>query len=62
VNTGRTLWISSEEVSMNSEPNPRAQMSRGKFRHDAGNALGETGFTDAALIWRSPYAAGSCAE
>jgi len=37
---GRTLWINSEEVSMNSEPNPNAQMLVGKVRQDAGVAVG----------------------
>lgn len=42
-NTGRRLWISSEETSMNSEPNPNAQMPAGKARHAAGVLLGGSG-------------------
>ena len=33
MNTGSRLWISSEEMSMNSEPNPRAQMPAGNARN-----------------------------
>ncbi len=33
---GRRLWIISEEMSMNSEPNPKAQMPAGNARHAAG--------------------------
>ena len=32
MNTGSRLWISSEEMSMNSEPNPSAQMPAGSAR------------------------------
>ena len=39
MNIGSRLWISSEEMSMNSEPNPNAQMPVGKARHAAGVAL-----------------------
>src|SRR5262249_51612109 len=35
MNTGRRLWINSDERSMNSEPNPMAQMARGKARYGA---------------------------
>ncbi len=33
--TGSRLWISSEETSISSEPNPSAQMPVGKARHEA---------------------------
>src|SRR5438093_7656911 len=36
MNAGSRLWISSEEMSMNSEPSPRAQMPAGKPRNVAG--------------------------
>ena len=39
MNTGNRLWISSDEMSMNSEPKPRAQMPAGKARHVEGVAL-----------------------
>ncbi len=38
MNTGSTLWISSEEISMNIEPSPRAQIAAGKARRAAGVA------------------------
>jgi hypothetical protein len=31
--TGSRLWISSDEVSINKEPNPSAQMAAGSDRH-----------------------------
>ena len=34
MNTGSRLWISSEEMSMNSETNPSAQMPAGNARDD----------------------------
>jgi hypothetical protein len=34
--TGRRLWIISEEMSMNSEPKPSAQMPAGKAFQVAG--------------------------
>ena len=34
--TGSRLWISSDEMSMNIEPNPNAQMPVGKARNVAG--------------------------
>ena len=43
INTGRRLWISSEEASMNSEPNPNAQMPAGKARQAADVLLGDCG-------------------
>ena len=39
MNIGSRLWISSEEVSMKSDPKPNAQMPVGKVRHAAGFAL-----------------------
>ncbi len=39
MNTGSRLWISSEDMSMNSEPKPKARMPVGKARHFAGVAL-----------------------
>jgi hypothetical protein len=35
MNIGKRLWIISEEMSMNSEPNPIAQIPPGKPRHAA---------------------------
>jgi hypothetical protein len=40
MNIGSTLWISSEEESMNSEANPNAQMPAGRVRHDPFAAVG----------------------
>ena len=39
MNTGSRLWISSEDMSMNSEPKPKAQMPVGRVCHLAGVAL-----------------------
>jgi hypothetical protein len=39
INTGNRLWISSEDMSINSEPIPNAQMPLGNARHAAGVAL-----------------------
>jgi len=39
---GSRLWISSDEASMKSDPNPRAQMAAGMVRHDSGRAAGDT--------------------
>lgn len=51
MNIGSRLWISSDETSMNSEPNPNAQIPAGNVRHDAYVAVGETGlFSGAALV------------
>ena len=41
MNTGSTLWISSDETSMNSEPNPSAQMPAGSAFQDTGAGAGE---------------------
>ena len=38
--TGSKLWISSDEMSINIEPNPNAQTAGGRSRHGAG-AKGE---------------------
>ena len=46
INIGSRLWISSEDMSMNSEPNPNAQMPVGKARHAAGVALAGRGLSD----------------
>ena len=43
MNTGSRLWISSEEVSMNSEPNPSAQIPTGKARQAARLVLEDGG-------------------
>src|SRR3569832_2050930 len=40
---GNRLWIISEEVSMNSEPNPSAQLPAGNVRHAAGVCWEEEG-------------------
>jgi hypothetical protein len=44
--TGRRLWISSDEVSINREPNPSAQMAAGSDRH-AGAARADGSFDGA---------------
>ena len=43
MNIGSRLWISSDEMSMNSEANPNAQMPVGRARHGAGVALADRG-------------------
>jgi hypothetical protein len=45
MNAGSRLWISSEEMSMNNEPSPRAQMPAGKPRNVAGALRDVSGFT-----------------
>ena len=43
INTGSRLWISSDETSMNSEPNPNAQIPAGNARHGTGVMLDDGG-------------------
>jgi hypothetical protein len=50
MNTGSRLWISSEELSMNSEPNPNAQMPTGKARHVARVVLEDCGLLVGGLF------------
>ena len=50
MNTGSRLWISSEEMSMNSEPNPSAQMPAGKARHAARVVLEDCGLFAGGLF------------
>ena len=38
-NTGKRLWIISEETSKNGEPNPSAQIPAGNARHAARSGL-----------------------
>ncbi len=39
MNTGSRLWINSDDMSMNREPKPKAQIPVGRARHRAGVAL-----------------------
>jgi hypothetical protein len=48
---GSTLWISSEEESMNSEANPSAQMPVGRVRHDPFAAVGGMCLFNGAALW-----------
>ena len=50
MNIGSRLWISSDEMSMNIEPNPNARMPVGKARHAAGVAFGRAPFEGGELI------------
>ncbi len=50
--TGSRLWISSDEISMNIEPNPNAQMPVGKARIVPGAPAGAWEFFEGAGVMR----------
>ena len=54
INTGNRLWISSDEISMNSEPDPNAQMPAGKACHATGVVLDDCGLSKGEEgMWQS---------
>lgn len=53
--TGSRLWISSDEMSMNIEPNPNAQMPIGKARNVAGAPGGARELFEGGAFMRDEY-------